>query len=123
MRTIIYILQITVALGLLNVWLLRFNQRTAYRGGNASSMPEEFVAYGLPSWFAYLIGILKIGSALALIVGIWLPVLVLPAAGLISVLMVGALAMHIKIHDPLKKSLPALGMLALSLAICWSVIR
>jgi len=123
MRTIIYILQITVALGLLNVWLLRFNQRTAYRGGNASSMPEEFAAYGLPAWFAYLIGALKIGSALALIVGIWLPVLVLPAAGLISVLMVGALAMHIKIHDPLKKSLPALGMLALSLAICWSVIR
>ena len=123
MRTIIYILQITVALGLLNVWLLRFNQRTAYRGGNASSMPEEFVAYGLPAWFAYLIGILKIGSALALIVGIWLPVLVLPAAGLISVLMVGALSMHIKIHDPLKKSLPAIGMLALSLAICWSVIR
>ena len=123
MRTIIYILQITVALGLLNVWLLRFNQRTAYRGGNASSMREEFAAYGLPEWFAYLIGILKIGSALALIVGIWLPVLVLPAAGLISVLMVGALSMHIKIHDPLKKSLPALGMLALSLAICWSVIR
>ena len=123
MRTIIYILQIIVALGLLNVWLLRFNQRTAYRGGNASSMREEFAAYGLPAWFAYLIGVLKIGSALALIVGIWLPVLVLPAAGLISVLMVGALSMHIKIHDPLKKSLPALGMLALSLAICWGVLR
>ncbi len=123
MRIIIYILQIAVALGLLNVWLLRFNQRTAYRGGNANSMQEEFAAYGLPAWFVYLIGALKIGSALALIVGIWFPVLVLPAAGLISVLMVGALSMHIKIHDSLKKSLPALGMLALSLGICWGVLR
>ncbi len=86
-------------------------------------MQEEFAAYGLPAWFVYLIGALKIGSALALIVGIWFPVLVLPAAGLISVLMVGALSMHIKIHDSLKKSLPALGMLALSLGICWGVLR
>ena len=86
-------------------------------------MPEEFAAYGLPAWFAYVIGVLKVGSAIALIVGIWIPVLVLPAAGLISVLMVGALSMHIKIQDPLKKSLPALGMLALCLGIVWGVLR
>ena len=123
MRTVIYVLQITAALGLLNVWLLRFNQRTAYRGGSAGSMREEFAAYGLPAWFAYVIGILKVGSAIALIVGIWVPVLVLPAAGLISVLMVGALSMHVKIHDPLQKSLPALGMLAICLGIVWGVTR
>lgn len=123
MQTLIYALQITAALGLLNVWLLRFNQRTAYRGGSAGSMREEFATYGLPAWFAYVIGILKVGSAIALIVGIWVPVLVLPAAGLISVLMLGALSMHIKIHDPLKKSLPALAMLALCLVIVWGVTR
>ena len=123
MQTLIYALQITAALGLLNVWLLRFNQRTAYRGGSAGSMREEFATYGLPAWFAYVIGILKVGSAIALIVGIWIPALVLPAAGLISVLMVGALSMHIKIHDPLKKSLPALGMLTLCLGIVWGVLR
>ena len=123
MQTLIYALQITAALGLLNVWLLRFNQRTAYRGGSAGSMLEEFATYGLPAWFAYLIGILKVGSAIALIVGIWIPVLVLPAAGLIGILMLGALSMHIKIHDPLKKSLPALGMLVLCLGIIWGVRR
>ncbi len=123
MQTLIYVLQIAAALGLLNVWLLRFNQRTAYRGGSAGSMREEFVTYGLPGWFAYVIGTLKVGSAIALIVGIWMPVLVLPAAGLISVLMLGALSMHIKIHDPLKKMLPALGMLALCLGIIWVVLR
>jgi len=123
MQTLIYALQITAALGLLNVWLLRFNQRTAYRGGSAGSMREEFATYGLPAWFAYVIGALKVGSAIALIVGIWMPVLVLPAAGLIGVLMLGALGMHIKIHDPLKKSLPALVMLALCLGIVWGVLR
>ena len=123
MRTIMIILQFTAALGLLNVWLLRFHQRTGYRGGDASSMVEEFAAYGLPAWFAYVIGSLKIGAALALIAGVWIPTLVLPAAALISILMLGALAMHIKIGDPLKKSLPALGMLALCLAISWGAMR
>ena len=123
MRTIMVILQFAAALGLLNVWLLRFHQRTGYRGGDAGSMVEEFAAYGLPAWFAYVVGSLKIGAALALIAGIWIPTLVLPAAALISILMLGALAMHIKIGDSLKKSLPALGMLALCLAISWGAMR
>ena len=82
-------------------------------------MPEEFAAYGLPAWFAYTIGALKVGAALALIAGIWFPVLVLPAAALICILMLGALAMHAKIGDPPRKSLPAVGMLAMCLFIVW----
>ncbi len=123
MGTVMIILQIAAALGLLNVWLLRFNRRTGYRGGDAGSMPEEFAAYGLPVWFAYVIGALKIGSALALIAGIWLPALVLPAAALISIMMLGALAMHARIRDHLKKFLPALGMLVLCLGISWGAVR
>lgn len=123
MGTVMVILQIAAALGLLNVWLLRFNRRTAYRGGDAASMPEEFAAYGLPTWFAYVIGALKVGSALALIAGIWFPVVVLPAAALICILMLGALAMHARIRDPLKKFLPALGMLVLGLSIGWGATR
>lgn len=122
MRTIMVILQLTAAFGLLNVWLLRFNRRTAYRGGEAASMPEEFAAYGLPVWFAYVVGTLKVGAALALIAGIWFPAVVLPAAALICVLMLGALAMHARIGDPLRKSLPALGMLVLCLAIGWGAL-
>ena len=119
MRTIVVICQIVAALGLLNVWLLRSSQATPYRGGEARSMREEFQAYGLPAWFTYVIGALKIGVAVCLLVGIWVPALVLPAALLLCVLMLGALAMHVKVHDPLKKSLPALGMLALALIIVW----
>ena len=86
-------------------------------------MVEEFVTYGLPTWFAYVIGSLKIGAALALIAGIWFPDLVLPAAALICILMLGALSMHINISDPPKKSFPPLGMLALRAAIVWGATR
>ncbi len=123
MTNAIPILQILVALGLLNVWLLRFKRSTAYRGGQARSMPEEFAAYGLPGWFLYVVGALKVGGALCLIAGIWLPGLVLPAALVIAVLMVGALAMHLKIRDPLKKCVPALLMLALCVIIIRGSLR
>ena len=111
------ILQIVAALGLLNVWLLRANRSTAYRGGDARNMREEFAAYGLPAWMVVVVGVLKVGAALALIAGIWYPLLILPAALLICVLMLGALAMHFKIHDPLRKSAPAAGMLTLAVLI------
>lgn len=123
MKTALPTLQIIVALGLLNVWLLRFNRSTAFRGGQARSMPEEFAAYGLPGWLIYVVGALKVGGALCLITGIWFPSFVLPAALVIAILMVGALAMHLKIGDPLKKSVPAVFMLTFCLIICWGSIR
>lgn len=117
MQRLTQVLQVVVALGLLNVWLLRFFQATAYRGGNAQNMREEFAAYGLPPWSPYAVGALKVGAAAALLAGLWFAVLVAPAALLLCGLMTGALAMHLKIKDPLKKSAPALAMLAASLAI------
>lgn len=123
MKTLLIALQIAVALGLLNVWLLRFGQSTAYRGGEARSMQEEFANYGLPRWFMFLIGASKVAAALCLIAGLWIHSLVLPAAGLICALMVGALAMHMKVRDPWRKSLPALLVLAASATICWASTR
>ncbi|MEO7712881.1 MAG: DoxX family protein [Gemmatimonadaceae bacterium] len=120
MGTILAICQIVAALGLLNVWLLRSSHATPYRGGEARSMREEFQAYGLPAWFTWVIGALKIGVAVSFIAGLWISALVLPAALLLTVLMLGALAMHVKVHDPLKKSLPAVGMLTLALIIVWA---
>ena len=123
MQTVLYVLQIVVALGLLNVWLLRFNKTTAFRGGGARSMPEEFAAYGLPVWSTYVVGTLKIGAAICLIAGVWLHFLVFPAALLVCVLMVGALAMHLKVRDPLSKSMPALAVLVMCAIICFGSTR
>ena len=111
------ILQVVVALGLLNVWLVRAKAATAYRGGSAQSLKEEFATYGLPEWTFYVVGLLKVGSAVLLLAGIWFPALIKPPALIVAALMVGALAMHAKAKDSPKKYLPALLMLVMSVAI------
>ena len=114
MKIVSLIFQLIVALGLLNVWVLRFHRKTPFRGGEAQSMPQEFAFYGLPKWCLWCVGGLKVVCALCLLAGIWVPALVAPAAGIISLLMLGAIAMHFKVRDPLIKSLPAGTVLALA---------
>jgi hypothetical protein len=80
-------------------------------------MKEEFAAYGLSESTMYIIGALKVLSALGLIVSIWVPMLTLPSAGLMAILMVGAILMHVKIKDSPKQSMPAAIFLLLSLFI------
>ena len=50
METAVLIIQVVIALGIFNVWVLRFGKSTEWRGGTAANMKEEFQAYGLPSW-------------------------------------------------------------------------
>ena len=116
--TVASALQLLIGLGLLNVWLLRSASATPYRGGAASSLKEEFHAYGLPTWSFFVVGALKLGSAACLIVGLWVPELVLPAAAVVGLLMLGALAMHVKVKDPMIRSLPAFLMLVMSATLC-----
>jgi uncharacterized membrane protein YphA (DoxX/SURF4 family) len=109
--------QLVIALGLLNVWLLRFGKATPWRGGKAVNMREEFAAYGLPAWFMWVVGGLKVSLAILLIVGLWITPVSRPAAIGVAVLMLGAIAMHVKVGDPIKKALPATSMLLLCLFI------
>ena len=112
------ILQVIVGLGLLNVWLLRQRSATAYRGGDAKNLKEEFATYGLPSAVFYIVGGLKILAGTLLLVGLAYAPIVVPAAMVVAVLMAGALAMHIKVGDPPSKSVPATLMLIMSVVIC-----
>ena len=105
------ILQLIISVGLINVWLFRFNKVTEYRGGGANNMKEEFQAYGLPIWLMYVVGFLKIAIAIMLIVSIWIKELLEYNIWLLSVLMFGAVLMHLKVKDPIKKSYPALSIL------------
>lgn len=115
---ILIILQLTIACGLLNVWLVRFNKKTRYRGANAQNMKEEFAAYGLPLWFMYLVGTLKIVIAISLVTVVIVPSYTLyvgiPALCVLSLLMLGAISMHLKIRDSLIKTVPAIAMLLLT---------
>jgi hypothetical protein len=119
MDTAVLIIQVIIALGIFNVWLLRFNKATSYRGGGANNMKEEFKVYGLPGWSVNVVGFLKLAFAILLILGIWFPVVVLPAAIGMATLMIGAIAMHIKVKDPMIRSLPAFMMLVMSVIVAY----
>ena len=120
MKYVSIIAQVIIALGILNVWLLRFNKETAYRAGTAKNMRDEFSAYGLPLWFMWVVGGLKILFALSLLVGFWLPELIRPAAIGMGILMLCAVGMHVKVGDAWRKSLPAACLLILSLIVAIS---
>lgn len=110
-------LKLIVALGILNVWLLRRSKATAYRGKDAKTLREEFAVYGLPFPVFCLIGIFKVGLALALMASFWIPSLAQPAAVGMGALMLGAFVMHLKVRDPISKALPSLAVLAMCAAI------
>jgi hypothetical protein len=116
-NTLSNIFQVVLALSLLNVWLLRLNKETPFRGGLAKNLKDEFVEYGLPTWSFYVVGFLKVTSAVSLLAGIWIPQLVLPFATLTSFLMLVAFVMHLQIHDSMVKASPALALLVISLIL------
>ncbi|WP_424961025.1 DoxX family protein [Ekhidna sp.] len=111
------IIKLIIGLSILNVWLLRSGKSTQYRGGGAKNIKEEFAVYGLPSWFMMVIGAAKIGLSILLIASIWYPVVESVSAIGIALLMVGAVGMHFKVGDPVKKALPASLFLILSVIV------
>ncbi|MFT6415076.1 MAG: hypothetical protein ACJARZ_000410 [Dokdonia sp.] len=117
MEYIISVIKIVIAASIINVWLFRFNQSTVWRGGNAGNMKQEFGAYGLPLWLMYVIGGLKVVLSLSLLASIYFTQLEQPSAFGLAILMLGAIGMHMKISDPIKKSLPAIIFLVLSLIV------
>lgn len=116
-QTIARALEMLAGLGLLNVWLVRPQMATPFRGGTARTLREEFTAYGLPSAAFYLVGALKVLAGLTFLAALWVPMPARFAAMLVAVLMVGALAMHVRVHDPASRSLPAVVMLAMCAGI------
>lgn len=114
------VFQVALALVILNVWLLRVNRATDYRGGAAQNMKEEFAVYGLPPVMFYVVGALKLACAVALLVGVYEPAATRPGAAGLAALMAGAAVMHVKVKDPPKKAMPALTLLALSLFVVFA---
>ncbi|HMS48382.1 DoxX family protein [Candidatus Neomicrothrix sp.] len=98
------------ALWILNVWFNRFNKDTGYRGGNATNMREEFEEYGLPEPVMYAVGATKVSLATMMLIGLVKPKLARPASAGLATLMVGAIGMHMKVKDPLKRSIPAISV-------------
>ena len=115
MQTIIARTAQTIAgIWILNVWFNRFDKDTGYRGGDAKNMKEEFEVYGLSENAMYAVGAAKVGLASAMLLGNWMPKLARPASAGLAAFMAGAIGMHAKVDDPVKRALPAITVFSLS---------
>ena len=65
----------------------------------------------------YIVGFMKITLAILLIIGMWIPKINLYTSMAMIILMIGAVIMHIKVNDPLKKSIPAFSIIILLIGI------
>lgn len=119
MKILSKILSVVVGLTVINVWLFRSNRSTSYRGGDASSLLEEFQVYGLDDYFL-IIGIVKVSLAIMLLLSLYFKKLSFFASSGIAVMMLVAVYMHIKVGDELIKSMPASVMLTSCLIIAYS---
>ena len=116
MKIVGKIAQTAAALWIFNVWFNRFNKDTGYRGGDATNMVEEFEEYGLSKNTMYAVGGIKVSLASLMLLGLGYPKLVRPASAGLATFMLGAIGMHVKVKDPIKRSLPAIAVFSLSAA-------
>ena len=119
MKLLSKILSVIVGLTVINVWLFRSGKSTSYRGGDANSLMEEFIVYGLGDYFL-TIGIIKVGLAILLILSLYFQKLRLISASGIGLMMLVAIFMHFSVGDELIKSMPASVMLVSCIIIAYS---
>ena len=64
--------------------------------------------HGLSEKTMYAVGTAKVGLASAMLVGLFVPKIARPASTGLAALMLGAIGMHVKVKDPIKRSIPAI---------------
>ena len=119
MKTLSKLLSVIVGLTVMNVWIFRSDKSTLFRGGDANNLIEEFEVYGLGEYFL-IIGIIKVGLAVLLILSLYFTKVRFFAASGIAVMMLVAIFMHINVGDEVIKSVPASILLLSSLIIAYA---
>ena len=116
---IIIALKIIVGISIINVWLIQPNKPSKWRGGDATTIIEEFNVYGLSKTFYNIIFVVKVGLAVLLLVSIKYDFLTLYSSLGLATLLLGSIAMHFKVKDALFKSFPAFLFMVLNLVIAY----
>ena len=116
---IIIALKIIVGISIINVWLIQPNKPSKWRGGDATTIIEEFNVYGLSKTFYKIIFVVKVGLAVLLLVSIKYDLLTLCSSLGLASLLLGSIAMHFKVKDALFKSFPAFLFMVLNLVIAY----
>lgn len=76
----------------------------------AEPLRVQFEEFGLPAWAMFTVGMLEVAGA----VGLWPSVTSFWAALCLALLMLGAIANHLKAQHPFAKTAPACVLLVLS---------
>jgi uncharacterized membrane protein YphA (DoxX/SURF4 family) len=74
-------------------------------------------SYHYPLGLMYFIGAMEVLGGLGLLVGYWAPILAVLAAAGLTIIMVGAVATHLRLRDTASHMLPALVLLVLVLLV------
>ena len=119
---IIITLKIIVGISIINVWLIKPNKPSKWRGGDATTITEEFSVYGLSKTFYYIVFAVKVGLAILLLVSIKYDVFSLYSSIGLAALLGGSIAMHLKVKDALFKSFPAFLFMVMNLIIAYLAI-
>ena len=106
-KALIWIVSITV----LCAWTFRMNRPSLFRGGDTTTMLEEFQAYGLSKNTMIIVGVCKVIAAIALLLGLRFQKLVVPAAVVMAGFMCAAIYFHLSISDPVVPTAPSTLML------------
>ena len=82
---------------------------------------KDFARFGYPAWFMYFTGAMEVTGAVGMFAGVFAPVWGALAGLLLAAVMVGAVATHIRVGDPVKNVVPAsvLGLLALTVSLVY----
>ena len=112
-------LKIIIGISILNVWLIQPKKHTKWRGGDATTIIEEFNVYGLSKSFYVTIYILKVSLAILLLASIQFDVLTLVSSLGLALLLLGSILMHVKVKDAWYKSFPAFLFMLMNLVIAF----
>ena len=104
-----------------DVWWFRYRSPGIFRGGDSTTMEEEFKVYGLSDGFRKLIRVLKLSAGTLVLAGLFHPLPAFVGAFMLCFLMAGAVCMHIKVRDPLYKAIPSVSFLLMSVWVAVSI--
>lgn len=119
MNTLTVFFQLFLGIAMWDVWMFRYRTPGIFRGGDSTTMEEEFKVNGLSDSFRKLIRILKLSAGTLVIAGVWMDIAALIGGMMLVFLMAGAVSMHIKVKDPLYKAFPSFSFLLMSIWIAW----
>lgn len=105
------VLQLTIGVSIVVIWVARTTVASAYRVGNAQTLSEEFTEAGLTESVYQVMRVLKPIFAFLLVIGIVYKPFFIPCMTFTTLAMAGAVYAHVKVGDNIKKMLPAITLL------------